>query len=179
MFTSTLTVPLPGDGSVTTAFAANSSRCQNNVDRTQNILNPMAAVFDTAGVHEKTGFGCSPPFCRLLNALFCNSGDLCSSLRSPILDAGRQFVKTDRVVLNERMNDPIVFYHQVEDAVEQSDISPRLYRKEKVTGPPDWSNSGIDDNNFGAALARLPDVVSRDGRTFGNIRSAYPYNLRL
>ena len=83
----------------------------------------MGAVFDTAGVHEKTGFGCSPPFCRLSNALFCNSRDLCGSLRRPFLDAGRQLIKTDRVVLDERMIDPIVFYHQIEDAVKQSDIS--------------------------------------------------------
>src|ERR1700730_9712135 len=111
--------------------------------------------------------------------LFCNSRDLCGLLRSPILDAGRHVVKTDRVVLDERMIDPIVFYHQIEDAVEQSDISPWLDRKEKVTGPPNWSNSGVDNNNFGAVLARLPNVVSRDWSAFGNIRSANPYDLRL
>jgi hypothetical protein len=67
----------------------------------------------------------------------------------------------------------------MENTVEQSNISPRLNRKEKVAGSPDRGNSRINDDNFGAVLPRLPDVVSRDRSTLGNIRSAYPYNLRL
>src|SRR5208282_2852803 len=101
MFTSTLTVALPGDRSVTAAFAADPSRCQDDVDCAQDILNSVAAVFDTAGVHEKTGFGCSPPFCRLQNSLFCNSRDLCGSLRSPFLYAGCHLVESKRVVFDE------------------------------------------------------------------------------
>src|SRR5271165_4647165 len=77
------------------------------------------------------------------------------------------------------MVNPIIPDHQMKDAVEQSDISPWLYRKEKVTGPPDRSNSGIDDNHFGTAFTGLPDVVGRDRSTFGNIRAANPDDFRL
>ena len=77
------------------------------------------------------------------------------------------------------MIDPFVFYHQVEDAVKQSNIASRLDRKEKITGPTDWRNSGIDDDHFGAPLACLPDVICRNRSTFGDIRSANPYHLRL
>src|ERR1700730_1789212 len=77
------------------------------------------------------------------------------------------------------MIDPIVFYHQMEDAVKQSDISSWLDRKQKVTGPSDWSNPGIDDDHFGAILACLPNVIRRDRSTFSDIRSAYPYDFRL
>src|SRR5262249_3431984 len=67
----------------------------------------------------------------------------------------------------------------MENAVEQSNVSPRLNWKEKVAGPPDRGDSRINDDNLGTILARLPDVVSRDRSTLGYIRSADPYDPRL
>src|SRR5215469_16189118 len=67
----------------------------------------------------------------------------------------------------------------MENAVKQRDVSPRLDWKEKVAGPSDWGDSRINNDNLGAVLARLPDVVSRNRSTFSDIRSANPYDLRL
>ena len=65
--------------------------------------------------------------------------------------------------------EPVVFDHQVQNAVEQSDVAAGLDRKEQVAGAGQWSDPRIDDNDVRAVLAGLPYVVGGDGGAFGDI----------
>ena len=74
--------------------------------------------------------------------------------------------------LDERMIEPVVLDHQVQNAVEQRRIASRLDRQEQVAGPRDRRDARIDDDDFRAVLARLPDIVGGDRRALGDVGAA-------
>ena len=76
--------------------------------------------------------------------------------------------------LDEIVIEPVVFDHEVQDALEQGDITAGLDREEEVASACQRSNPRIDDDDVRAVFAGLPHVVGGDGGTFGHIRAADP-----
>ena len=69
--------------------------------------------------------------------------------------------------------EPVVLDHQMQDAVEERGVAARLDRQEQVAGPRDRRDARIDDDDLGALLAGLPDVVGRDRRALGDVGAAH------
>ena len=87
-------------------------------------------------------------------------------------------IEPDRVVLDERMIEPVVLDHQVQDAVEERRVASRLDRQEQVAGPRNRRDARIHDHDLGPLLAGLPDVVRGDRRAFGDVGAADQDHVR-
>src|SRR5947207_4647465 len=131
-------------------------------------------MFDTASVKEKTRLGLAPPLGGLTNGAFGNAAHFCGVTRSPLLHVFGHRIKAYRVRIDEAVIEPVVFDHQVQNAVEQSDIAPGLDRQKQVTRSCNWSDSRIDDDNLRAVLSGLPHIIGRNRSAFGNVSSADP-----
>ena len=74
--------------------------------------------------------------------------------------------------------EPVVLDHQVQDAVEERRVASRLDRQEQVAGPRNRCDARIDDDDLGALLAGLPDIVGGDGRALGDVGAADQDHVR-
>ena len=90
------------------------------------------------------------------------------------LDVLGDLVEADRVLADEVVIEPVVLDHQVQDAVEQGDVAARFDGQEQVAGPRQRRDARIDDDDLGAVLARLPDVMGGDRGAFGDVGAADP-----
>ena len=88
-------------------------------------------------------------------------------------------LEADRVLLNELVIEPIVFDHQVQNAVEERDVAAGLDRQKQIAGAGDRRDARIDDDDLRAVLARLPDVVRGDRRALGDVGAADPDHFAL
>ena len=88
-------------------------------------------------------------------------------------------LEADGVLRDEVVVEPVVLDHQVQDAVEQRDVAAGLDRQEQVAGARERRDARIDDDDLGAVLARLPDVVGGDRRALGDVGAADPDHLGL
>jgi hypothetical protein len=87
---------------------------------------------------------------------------------------GGNGIEAGGVVFDEVVVEPVVLDHQVEDAVEQRDVTPRLDGQKNVGRPGDRRDPRILNDDLAAGLARLPDVIRRDRRALGRVRPGDP-----
>ena len=118
-----------------------------------------------------------PPLGGLADRLLGDAGDLGRPVRRPLVHVLGDRVEADRVVVDERVIEPVVLDHQVQDAVEERGVAARLDRQEQIAGPRDRRDARIDDDDLRPVLAGLPDVVGRDRRALGDVRAADPDHL--
>ena len=99
-----------------------------------------------------------------------------SAVRSerPLTAVLGDLIEADGMRLDEVAVDPAALDHHVEHAGEQRGVAPRLHGQEQVACPRDRSNARILHDDLCALLARLPDVVRRDRRAFGDVRAGDP-----
>ncbi len=178
VFAPTLAVALAGDGGVTAVGPADAPRGQHHVDRPQHILHPFAVMLNAAGVHEEAGAGCAPHFGRLPDASFGDASHLRRVGRCPLLHMFGHRCKTNSMVVDEVVIQPIIGDHQVQDAIEEGDVSPRLDGQEEVAGAGDGGDAWVNDDDFGPMFPRLPDVIGGDGGALGHVSPANPDNFR-
>jgi hypothetical protein len=136
-------------------------------------------VLDAAGVHQEAGLRRAPPLGRLADRPLGDARHLGGRRGVHSLTCSATCVEADGVVLDEVVIEPVVLDHQVQDAVEEGDVAPRLDRQEQVAGAGDRRDARIDDDDLRPVLARLPDVVGRDRRALGDVRPADPDDLGL
>ncbi len=65
----------------------------------------------------------------------------------------RDLLEADGVLLDERMIEPVVFDHQVQDAVKQGDVAAGLDGQEQIAGARQRCDARIDDDDLAAVLA--------------------------
>ncbi len=111
-----LAVPLAGDCAVSAAGAADSPRGQDDVDRPQDVDDPVTVLLHATGVHQVAGFRGAPELGRLSDRLL---GDPGHRRRSACGVHSRTASATASnphgVVSDELMVEPVVLDHQVED----------------------------------------------------------------
>src|SRR6185369_15485258 len=171
---STLPVALSGDGRVAAALASNASRSQHDVDRPKHILHSVTVMFDTTCVKQEARFGLSPPLGGLPDCALRNSRYLGRSPGRPLFHVFGDAFESHGLFVYEAVVEPIVFDHQMKDAVEQRYVTARLDRKKQVTRAGDWRDSRIDGDDLCSVFASLPNIVRSDGRALGDIGAADP-----
>src|SRR5262249_13697660 len=138
-----LAVPLPGDRRIPTPWPADPAAGEHDVDRSKNVVDPVAMLLHAAGVHEEAGLGRRPPFGRLADCLFGDAGPLRSFSWRPVPDGLGDFLETDRVIVDELVVEPVVFDHLLQDASEQGRVSSGLDRKYQVARPGDRGDARV------------------------------------
>src|SRR5215813_3918633 len=166
MLSATLTVRLAGDRCVAASFASNSSRCQDHIDCAEAVLHAVTVVFNAARVEQETGFRLAPPFCRPPNCAFRDAGDFSRLLWVPCADMFSQGFESHRVLIDEVVVEPVIFDHQMQNSIEESNVSSRLDGQEQVTSARNRCNARINDDYFRAKLPRLPHIVGGYRRAF-------------
>lgn len=116
-------------------------------------------MFDAARVQQETGACFSPPLRSLTDRAFRDAGDLSSLPGIPIVNVFGNGCETHSVFADEFVVQPIVFDHQVQDAVEERDVASRFDWQKEVAGAGNRSDARIDDDDLGPILARLPNIV--------------------
>src|ERR1051326_1616452 len=172
-----LAVALADDGAVRAVRPADAPRGENDVDRGEAVLHAVRVVLDAARVHEEARLRRPPQLRRRADRLLRDAGDLGGALRRPLLHVLGDRVEADGVLLDEVVIEPVVLDHQMEDAVEERDVAAGLDREEKVGRARDRRDARVDDDDLAAVLARLPDVVRRDGRALRGIRPGDEHDL--
>src|SRR6185503_10868156 len=114
-------------------------------------------MFDTTCVEQEARFGLSPPLRGLLDCALRNARYLGSAPGRPLFHVFNDVFESDRLIVYESVVEPIVFDHQVEDAVEQRNVTPGLDRKKQITRASDWRDPRIDDDDLCSVLASLPN----------------------
>ena len=99
--------------------------------------------------------------------------------RRPVADMLGNLLEADGVFLDESMIEPVVLDHQVQNAVEQGDVTPRFDGQEQVAGPRGGRDARIDHDDFRPVFAGLPDVMRRYRSAFGDVGAADPDDLGL
>src|SRR5215467_8969516 len=66
----------------------------------------------------------------------------------------------------------------MQDAVEKRNVASGFDWQKEVAGAGNRRDARVDDDDFRAAFARLPDIVGRNRRAFGDVRAADPDDLR-
>jgi hypothetical protein len=178
VFASPLPVPLSGDRRVTAVRASDPPRREHEVDRAEHILHAVAVMFDAARMHQETCLRGAPPLGGLADRFFRDAGHLSRARGRPFLHRRSNLVKADGGVVDEIVVEPIVFDHQMQNAVEERDIAPGLDRQKEIARARDRRDARINDDDLRAVLARLPHVVGRDRRAFADVRAADPHDLR-
>ncbi len=174
---SALAVALAGDGGVAAAGPPDAAGGEDHVDRTEDVLYAVAVVLDAARVQQKAAPRRAPPLRRLPDRALGDARHFRRAPRRPVADVLGDLVETDGVFRDEIVIEPVVLDHQVEDAVEQGDVAARLDGQEQIAGAGDRRDARIDDDDTGAVLAGLPDVVRRDGGALGDVGAADPHDL--
>src|SRR5262249_42741524 len=114
VLTTTLAIGLSRDSRIPAAFASDTSRCQHDIDGAETVLDAVTVMLDAARVHEKTGFCSTPPFGRLSNRFFGNTGYFRGVCRCPLLHARCELFEAGCVIANELMIKPVVLNHQMQ-----------------------------------------------------------------
>ena len=84
------------------------------------------------GVHQEAGAGCAPPFRPLLSDAFSAMPVTCAVLQVSILHLFVNSFETNSMIVDEVVISPVVFDHQMQDAVKQGDVSSRFDGQEKI-----------------------------------------------
>ena len=90
----------------------------------------------------------------------------------------RYCVKADGVIGDKVVVQPVVFDHQLQYAVKERNIAPRLDRQKEIAGAGNRGNTRINDDDLGTMFARLPDIIGSDRCTLSHIGSTNPDHLR-
>ena len=156
-----LAVGLAGDGGVAAALAADSARRQHHVDGAKAVLDAVAVVLDAAGVQEEARRRRAPQLRRPPDGALGDPRHLGGAARRPVADLLRHLVETDGVLADEIVVEPVVFDHQVQDAVEQGDVAAGFHGEVEIAVRHGGGDARIDHDDFGRRTRALPDVMRR------------------
>ena len=88
-------------------------------------------------------------------------------ISSPI----QQVDRSPSCVLNKLAVDPAALDQDVQHAIEDTDVAAGTNWNKQVRIARNRRHARIEDDQLAAILASLPQVVSGDRRTFGDVRS--------
>ncbi len=172
-----LPVGLSHDGAVATLRFADPSRCKHEVDRAERVLHAVRVVLDPACVEEEARLRGSPPLGGLHQGTLRHAGHLGGPRQRPLPAILRDLLEADRMRVDERVIEPVVLNHDLQHACKEGRVTSRLHRQVQIASPSGGRDPRILNNDPGALLARLPDVVRRDGRTLGHVGASDPDHL--
>src|SRR5262249_33081502 len=121
----TLAVRLAGDRPVAATLAADPPRGEHDVDPAQAVLHAVAVVLYAPGVEQEARLRGAPPLGGLLDGPLRYARHLRGTRGRPLGDGARHLLEAGRVALDERVIEPVVLDHQVEDAREEGDVASR------------------------------------------------------
>src|SRR5262249_2394927 len=139
----------------------------------------MTVVFNAPRMEQETGFRLAPPFCRPPNCAFRDAGDFSSLLWVPCPDMFSHRFESNRLLIDEVVVEPVIFDHQMQNSIEESNVSSRFDRQEQVTSASNRCNARIDDDDFRAVLSRLPHIVRGYRCALTHVRAANPDDFGL
>ena len=113
----------------------------------------------------------------LPNRALADAGHFRRAARRPLRDFFGHILKTDGVIVDEIMIEPIVFDHQMQHAVEQGDVAARLDRQEQIAGARNRRDARVNHDDFRALFARLPHIIGRNRRALGDVGAANPHHF--
>ena len=126
---------------------------------------------------RKLVFAVPPPFGGLHQRTLRHAGHLRGPRQRPLAAVLGDLLEADRVRVDERVIEPVALDHDLQHAGEQRRVAPRFHRQVQIAGASSRRDARILDDDLRALLARLPDVVRRDRRAFGDVRSCDPDHL--
>ena len=97
---------------------ADSAGGEHDVDRAEHVLYAVAVMLHAAGMQQVAGRRFAPPLSRLTDRSFGDARDLCRPRRRPRADMFGDLLKTDGMLFDELVIEPVMLDHQVQDAVE-------------------------------------------------------------
>ena len=172
-----LAVGLADDGAVAALRTADPAGGEHEVDGAERVLHAVGVMLDAARVEEKARPGGAPHLGGLLDRAPGHAGDFRGPGERPLAAVVRDLFESDGVLGDEGVIDPVALDHDLQHTGEQRGIAARLDRQVQIAGPRHRRDARILDDDAGALLARLPDVVGRDRRTLGDIRAGHPDHL--
>ena len=99
--------------------------------------------------------------------------------RRPLADGGLHGFQARGVLCDEVAVVQPVAQEHVEHRQEQGKIGARAHREIQIGVARDRRHARIDDDELAAIFAALPEVLGRDRRAFGDVRSRDQHDLRL
>ena len=174
-----LAVALAGDRRVAAARRPIRPDASTMLIAPRHVLHAVAVVLDAAGVHEEARLRRAPPLGRLPDR--SSAMPVTSAVVRGVHSATSRRRPSKPTVWSrdERVVEPVVLDHQVQDAGEEGGVAARLDGQEQVAGAGERRDARIDDDDLRAVLAGLPDVVGRDRGALGDVRAADPDHLGL
>ena len=174
VFAAALSICLADDRPVPALGLADASCGKHEIDRAERVLHAVGMVLDAARVEEEARVRRPPPFGRLQQRSRGHACDLGGPLQRPLTAVLGDLIEANGVRLDEVAVDPAAIDHHVEHAGEQRGVASGLHGQEQVARARERRNARILDDDLCALLARLPDVVRRDRRAFGDVRAGDP-----
>ena len=176
---SALAVALPGDHGAAGTFPSDVAGREAQVNQRQTVFNAFRLVLDSARMQHNGAVSFGKEVSGAFNGFGRYSALLSGSTRVPGANRFRYLFESRRVRRNKIAPLQAVAQNDVEQTHVQSHVRARPDGKIHVRIPADRRHAGIDNDDFSASVAATPQIVSRDRRTFRNIRARYENDLRL
>ena len=154
-----LAVALAGDRGVAATRPADAPGGQHDIDGPQQFCTPWLWCSMPRACMRKLVFAVPHHSAALPDGPLGDAGDLGRSPRGPLLDLRSRLLEADRMLLDELVIEPVVFDHEVQNALKQSDVAAGLDGQEEVAGARQRGDPRIDDDDPGAP-ARGPAIRS-------------------
>src|SRR4030095_13327885 len=103
-----------------------------------------------------------PPSPRRPGAALGNPRHIGGPRERPVATILRDLLETRRVVPDELVIEPAPLDHDLEHAGKERRVTARFHWQIEIACPRDGRNPRVLDDDLGALLARLPDVICRN-----------------
>ena len=174
---SALTVPLPCDHHAARSLAPEVAGREVKVEHGQAVFDPLRVVLDAAGMKAHGTVGPADPVRGFLDLCGGHAGDLCGALRRPAVHRGAHVVKPRGMGVDVGRLGQAVPHDDVQHRQEEREIRARTNRQVEIGVARDRRHPRIDHNQPPAALAALPQVMSRDRCAFGGVRTGDEHDV--
>ena len=128
VFSSALSIGLPGNGGVTAVPATDATGREDNIDGSQAILHAIAVMLNASCVQQKTLRGLPPEFGRLHEFFLRDPTFFGRAIERPLIHMFGELLEARRMLPDEVMVDPVPLDHDPQHAVEQRGVTPRAIR---------------------------------------------------